>query len=465
MSGSPAEEGPAPLLIPLDLPDLLPLLEQWRDLPDRVLLDGAADHSDTGRWSCFAADPVARLVGSADEWPAAAAAIRRTSLPHTVPIRYAGGWIGWLGYELGRTFDRQPVAAAPSPAPDFSLALYDLAIVRDNLHDRTWLVSTGIDADGSRSPDRAADRAAAWLDRLAGMPANTAPRPVPLTAPTDDHLLDRFAADFTPDSYRDGVARLIGDIRQGEIFQANLTQRWTAAWNDGPLALYRALRAVSPAPFGAYIEHDGVTVLSSSPELFLSHDAATGRTETRPIKGTRPRGATSEADEMLAAELLTSAKDRAENVMIVDLMRNDLHRVCNAESVEVEQLCRLESHPTVHHLVSVVSGTLREECDALDLIAATFPAGSITGAPKLRSMELLAEIEPVQRGVYCGSIIWFGNDGSMSASVAIRTMVLADGVISIHAGGGITARSQPDEEYLETIDKARGMMIAVEAAR
>ncbi|HEY8061307.1 MAG TPA: anthranilate synthase component I family protein, partial [Gemmatimonadales bacterium] len=204
-------------------------------------------------------------------------------------------------------------------------------------------------------------------------------------------------------------------------------------------------------------------VISASPERFLRLDPVTRHVETRPIKGTRPRRDDPEDDARLARELQASEKDQAENVMIVDLLRNDLARVCERGTVRVPVLNAVESHPTVHHLVSTVTGTLRASCDAFDLLAATFPGGSITGAPKLRAMSIIRDLEPVARGVYSGCIGWIGFDGGMDTSIAIRTVVLAEGMATFHAGGGITAQSDPADEYRETLDKARALAAAVTA--
>jgi len=235
-----------------------------------------------------------------------------------------------------------------------------------------------------------------------------------------------------------------------------MSQRFSAPWAGRPFDFYRHLIAANPAPFSVYFQGDGFAVASASPERFLSVDTA-GYVETRPIKGTRPRGATPAEDRRLADELLASAKDRAENVMIVDLLRNDLSKVCRPGSVEVPALCALESHPTVHHLESIVTGRLEPERTAADLLRAAFPGGSITGAPKVRAMEILTELEPVARGVYCGTIGWLSLTGAMDSSIAIRTVTLQEGCAYFHAGGGIVADSDPALEYQETLDKAAGI--------
>ena len=446
-----------PVIIPLDPPpEPLELLERFAHLPFPVLLDGAADHHDLGRYSYFTADPIATLRGWAADWPALLDRLRGT-LRSDAPIDAAlppfqGGWIGWLGYELGAAFDRMPRAAHdPLDLPDLSLALYDWVIAWDHASGAAWLVSSGIDADGVPDPARAQHRADAVLAQLANRPNHLRGTFSPTTA----------TADFSADAYRHAVATVIEHVLAGDIFQANLAQRFSAPFDGSALALYRRIRARSAAPLAAYLDHGDVQLLSASPERFVRLDAATGAVEARPIKGTRPRGQELTSDAAFAADLVSSEKDRAENVMIVDLLRNDLARVCAPGSVDVPTLCALESHPTVHHLVSTVTGTLREGRDVLDLLAATFPGGSVTGAPKLRAMAVIAALEPVTRGAYCGAIGWLGLDGGCSFSIAIRTVTVARGIASLHAGGGITALSDPEAEYQETLDKAAALMAAL----
>jgi para-aminobenzoate synthetase component 1 len=257
------------------------------------------------------------------------------------------------------------------------------------------------------------------------------------------------------------VQRVIDYIFAGDIFQANLSQRFQAPMpaDLSGFDLYRRLRAINPAPFAAMIKSEDVHIVSASPERFLT--LRDGRVETCPIKGTRPRGATPEADRAFAAALLASEKDRAENVMIVDLLRNDLSRVCRDGTVEVPRLCELESFATVFHLVSTVTGILRPGLSAVDLLRACFPGGSITGAPKIRAMEIIAELEPTRRGPYCGSIGYVGFDGAMDSSIAIRTYAIKDGIVAFQAGGGIVADSRPADEYDETLAKARALIAAL----
>jgi para-aminobenzoate synthetase component 1 len=256
------------------------------------------------------------------------------------------------------------------------------------------------------------------------------------------------------------VARAREYILAGDIFQVNLSQRFEAPLHGTPWAFYSRLRRRNPAPFAAYFECGDTAVLSASPERFL-RAAPDGRVETRPIKGTRPRGAGPEHDAALGQALTESAKDRAENLMIVDLMRNDLSRVCTPGSVHVPELFALERYATVHHLVSTVVGQLGAGRDALDLLRAAFPGGSITGAPKVRAMEIITECEPSQRGVYCGSIGYWSFTGALDTSIAIRTAVALEGRVYFSAGGGIVSDSTPEQEYRETLDKARGIVEAL----
>ena len=373
--------------------------------------------------------------------------------------------MGWLSYELGRTFDQMPLAEPdPFEVPDVSLGLYDWVIAWDHRAAKCWLISTGIDADGAHHEGRASARAAELMARIAAPLTDSPDTARAASAMALETLPPWLHADFTPAEYRAAVASVIEYILAGDIFQANLTQRFTAPFSGDPLRLLAAVERTAPAPLGAYLRHDEVQLFSASPERFLRYDPRSRTVETRPIKGTRRRDAEPRRDADLARELAASEKDRAENVMIVDLLRNDLSRVCEAGSVTVEALCRLESHATVHHLVSVITGRLRAGNDAFDLLAAAYPGGSVTGAPKLRAMAILAELERVRRGIYCGAIGWLGLDGGLDFNLAIRTIIVKDGVAAIHAGGGVTARSDPEEEYRETLDKARALIAALAEA-
>jgi para-aminobenzoate synthetase component 1 len=263
---------------------------------------------------------------------------------------------------------------------------------------------------------------------------------------------------FTHRGYLDAVARVREYIVAGDIFQANLSQRFQSPLTEPPFDLYTRLRRRNPAPFSAYLAFDDLAVLSASPERFLRLDDQRRLVETRPIKGTRPRGLGPMHDAALGRALAESAKDRAENVMIVDLLRNDLSRVCRAGTVRVPELFALEQLPTVHHLVSTVVGELAPGLEGVDLIRAAFPGGSITGAPKVRAMEIIAELEPTQRGVYCGSIGYLSATGALDTSIVIRTYLALRGRVYFQAGGGIVADSDVELEYRETLDKARALI-------
>jgi para-aminobenzoate synthetase component 1 len=268
-------------------------------------------------------------------------------------------------------------------------------------------------------------------------------------------------SNFTKSSYEEAVRRALDYIRAGDIYQVNLSQRFQAPYAGDPFDLYLALRTLSPSPFAAFLRFPEFAVLSSSPERFLRYDTANRGIETRPIKGTRPRGRDAESDRALAEELAASAKDRAENLMIVDLERNDLGRVAEIGSVNVPGMFELETFANVHHLTSTVRARLQAGSDIVDLLRAMFPGGSISGAPKIRAMEIIDELEPAARGVYTGAIGYIGFDGSSDLNIAIRTMVVKGGLASFHVGGGIVADSDPTCEYEETLHKGSAMARAL----
>jgi para-aminobenzoate synthetase component 1 len=271
--------------------------------------------------------------------------------------------------------------------------------------------------------------------------------------------LPAITSNFSKDGYLAAVQRVIDYIRDGDVFQVNLSQRLMAPALDDSVSLYRRLRSCNPATFAGYFDLGEFQIVSASPERFLQ--VLDREVESRPIKGTRPRTGDPAADREAEADLLASEKDRAENVMIVDLLRNDLSRVCTAESVRVGRLCGVEAYRHVLHLVSSVRGRLREECSPIDLIRAAFPGGSITGAPKVRAMEIIAELEPTARGAYCGSLGYLGFDGAMDLSILIRTITAGRGWLQFPVGGGIVAQSSPEKEYEETWHKAEGLLQAL----
>ena len=464
------------------------------DLPYRLFLDSASRDPRLARYSFLTADPVAviRSRGSRTEWVEP-----RTGRGHAVAedplsvIRgflapfassgdpdlppFQGGAAGYLAYDWGLELERM---RAPSHddlgLDDVAIGIYDWVLAWDHVTSRAWLISTGIpEQQPAERTRRAQTRAAEVLEclRASGSPA---PRAVHREAVADSHStrLDSHSIDgwwdrriavrssFTRDGYEAAVQRVREYIRAGDIFQANLSQRFEAPVTETPLDLYRRVRTVSPTPFAAFLDFPDAVILSASPERFLRVDPA-GVVETRPIKGTRPRGLGPEHDAALGQALVESPKDRAENLMIVDLMRNDLSRVCAPGSVRVSELFALEQYATVHHLVSTILGQLAPGADALDLLKAAFPGGSITGAPKVRAMEIIAELERARRGVYCGSIAYWSVTGDLDSSVAIRTAVVRNGRVYFSAGGGVVADSDPAEEYQETLDKARGFIASL----
>lgn len=375
---------------------------------------------------------------------------------------FQGGAAGLFGYELCHHLERLPRPRWDDFAmPDLAVGFYDWTIAFDHETSHAWIVSTGLpETEPRRRRRRAEQRISFVKDALLrqAMPRWQPQRPITLATPQFP-LLDNVTTDFRREEYLATVRRAIEYIHAGDCFQVNLAQRLLTPANLPPLELYARLRDRNPAPFAGYFDLGDFTLASASPERFLR--VLHGEVETRPIKGTRPRGKTPAEDRAHAEELLHSAKDRAENVMIVDLLRNDLGRVCKFGSVHVGALCRLESFQYVHHLVSEVRGELRNGMGPVDLLQAAFPGGSITGAPKIRAMEIIAELEPCTRGAYCGSLGYVGFDGSMDTNLLIRTFTIGKGWIQFPVGGGIVADSDPQREYEETFHKAEGLLRAL----
>ncbi len=344
------------------------------------------------------------------------------------------------------------------------MGLYDWTLAWDHVEGRCWLISTGLPEPGERGRERAAARAA-WVRRRLEAPAPAlpaAPVPGPATGGPPTYAvagLPGVRSTFSREQFVSAVARTREYVLAGDIFQANLSQRFEAPVPDHPFALYSRLRTRNAAPFSAYFDFGDAVAVSASPERFLR--ARDGGVETRPIKGTSSRGVNPRHDSALGEALFESEKDRAENVMIVDLLRNDLSKVCEDGSVEVPELCRIERYATVHHLVSTVVGRLRPELGPVELLRAVWPGGSITGAPKVRAMEIIAELEPTRRGLYTGSLGYLSFSGALDLSIAIRTFVARNGRAFFQAGAGIVADSDPEREYDETLLKALGMAAAL----
>jgi para-aminobenzoate synthetase component I len=487
-------------------PDPVVCCERLAGLPYRLFLDSAARGTRLGRYSFLSADPVAvvRSKGATTEYTDlvggashrldgdALTAVRALLAPYAAePVPelppFQGGAAGYLAYDWGRVLEALPTSRYDDLGlDDVVLGIYDWVLAWDHEQSRTFLVSTGLPEAEPKARTARANRRAAWVRSRVGAvsPAEEQRTAVVRTAPTGGGFTGAFGLEpdepresapsypvdggwwegrlplrssFTRDGYLAAVRRVREYILAGDIFQANLSQRFEAPLAVSPWALYRRLRERNPAPFAAFFDLPAAAIISASPERFLRVDHA-GAVETRPIKGTRPRGVGPEHDAALGQALTESAKDRAENLMIVDLMRNDLSRVCAPGSVRVPELFTLERYATVHHLVSTVVGTLAPGTGAVDLMRAAFPGGSITGAPKIRAMEIIAELEPSQRGVYSGAIGYLSLTGDLDTNIAIRSAVVANGRVYFSAGGGIVADSDPQQEYRETLDKARALI-------
>ncbi len=447
-----------------------------------VMLDSAAFHRDMGRYTILACRPMDTLTldhgtlsdGRGREIAAGATAIWNALKEAFHPVRltqkntgcpYTPGWFGYVGYEVGRYIERLPCRArADVNLPEMHLGFYDAILVYDALEKQWRLVELVFD----RPPPGAGLARRALIEIASGAGGDYVPVGASDAAcDAGERPMAAAKANFSPQQYKDAVARCVDYIAAGDIFQANLSQRFTVRDAPPRVRIYKALRRRNPAWFAAYMsfEHRGSPcgVISSSPELFMY--VRDGLVTTRPIKGTRRRTGQRTIDSRAQAELLSSAKDNAELAMIIDLLRNDMGRVCRYGSVRVTEARTLEAHPTVFHLVGTVTGRLRDGVGPASLLKATFPGGSITGAPKIRAMEIIDELEPCARGVYTGCIGTVGVDGACAWNIAIRTIVWDSSTAYVQAGGGIVADSDPCAEYQETLDKARALLEAIAAAR
>ena len=440
--------------------------EAFRDLAGLAMLESARPGRNA-RWTYLTADPVAVLEAPAagrDPFAVARRLVARldaSRAEHADAPPFLGGLVGFLGYDLGHALERLPSLAVDDQGlPPLRLALHDWVVAWDRRTGEAWLAGRAVDGDARRLAQRL-DDVHARLTTPSTAPARRPP------SDDDDGGSLAFRSGLTRAEYEARVEAVRQHIADGDIYQANMTRRLETPYEGDPWARYRRLRTGDPSLFSAYLDLGPSpetgrprALLSASPEPFLSLDTD-AVVATDPIKGTRPRGRDRAEDRALACELLTSAKDRAENVMIVDVLRNDLGRVCLPGSVRVPRLCRLERTAAVQHLVSTVTGQLAPDRDAFDLLAASFPGGSITGAPKIRAMEILEGLEPVRRGPYTGALGWIGPDGAMQTSILIRTFVADGRRLTLHVGGGITWGSDPAAEWEETVAKARGPLGAI----
>jgi para-aminobenzoate synthetase component 1 len=441
--------------------------------PGCVFFDSALRHPVLGRYSFLSADPFDILEFSTEtsdplgQLAAPLALFQAETIPELPPFQ--GGIAGLLSYDLNRSLE-----AIASPRHDefglpvVSLGFYDVVLAWDHLLGDAWLISQGFpEKEPAARARRARQRAEQFKSWLHEGPDDRPDAARKVSAKSLDELCPQSSVDFFPglssnttaEQYLDMVRRAVRYIVDGDIFQVNLSQRLLHRACRPATQLYDVLRDVNPAPFSGFYQGSCFNIVSASPERFLR--VRQGEVEVRPIKGTRRRSGYPESDLLAGYELMANPKDRSENIMIVDLMRNDLSRCCDDQSIEVTQLCGLESFASVLHLVSAVRGRVRPECSIADLLRSTFPGGSVTGAPKVRAMEIIAELEPTARGAYCGSLGYFGFDGSMDASILIRTITDAGGWWQASVGGGIVYQSEPLREYDETWAKATGMLRAI----
>lgn len=431
-----------------------------------VLLDRSSGATATSRYSYVSADPflVLRSRGRRSELAGPDGTVTVATDParllERLLRRYAvprqpglppllGGAIGYFGYDLGRLFERWPASAKDEGVSDLHVGFYDWVLAVDHRTGQRWLISTGL-PHGSTAAARAR-----WRELQASLERSKPP-------PTNGVVANvRLRSNVGRSAYLAQVHWAKEYVAAGDIYQVNLSHRLEGDWTGHTWPLYERLRAASPVPYGAYLALDDCTVLSASPERFLRCEGH--QVETRPIKGTRPRGATARQDRVLARQLARSGKDRAENLMIVDLLRNDLGKVCQVGTIQVPELFGLEGYASVWHLVSTVQGTVCPELTAVDVLRACFPGGSVTGCPKIRAMAIIEELEPVRRGVYCGAIGYLSFTGDMDTSIAIRTLVVREGRMYLQVGGAVVADSDPEAEYRETLAKGEAVVQAIGA--
>lgn len=432
--------------------------------PGFIFLDSGFPNIELGRFDILSAEPYMQIAtrGEMTECTQGANQWQTGDDPFDVLKRYLGdteeydptlpfigGALGFFSYDLGRRLEDLPATAENDLSlPEMMIGLYDWAIIVDHQEKKSWLVGQGRD-------EKTFDQWDKMIKEFS--------KPNPAKIKNKFKVTSEIISNFTKETYAKAFDRIKYYIHEGDCYQVNLAQRFSADVEGDQWDAYTQLREMNPAPFAAYMMTDSGAILSSSPERFLL--IRNNYVETKPIKGTRPRDDDPKRDQELADELRNSKKDQAENVMIVDLLRNDIGKNCAIGSVSVPKLFDIESYKTVHHMVSTVTGTLAEGKHVIDLIEGAFPGGSITGAPKLRSMEVIEELEPHRRSVYCGSIGYISFDGQSDTNIAIRTMIWDQDKIYVQAGGGIVMDSEMESEYQETYDKAEAMLKLLKSAQ
>ncbi len=431
--------------------------------PWSVFLDSGFPYSDQGRYDIISTDPITTIVTTgqttkitnqgeitySDKDPFLL--VKQYLNNDFQPIKdlpFNGGALGYFSYDLARRLEKIPaIAKDEENLAEMVIGIYSWAVIVDHHKKQSWLVGNGVaKEDWNR-----------LIEQFNFLLATTT------TEAESFSVLDNTQSNMDKRSYNQAFEKIKHYLKEGDSYQVNLAQRFFCSCLGDPWLAYKRLREINSAPFSAYLNYPDVQVLSSSPERFLKVNDA--KVETKPIKGTRPRVKDLEQDEKQKEALRQSKKDRAENVMIVDLLRNDLSKNCRSGSVKVPVLFDIESFATVHHLVSTVTGVLNKGQHALDLLKNCFPGGSITGAPKIRSMEIIEELEPNRRGLYCGAIGYIGFDGNMDTNIVIRTLIHSENVIRFWAGGGIVYDSVMEEEYQESLDKAAALLDLLEQFR
>jgi para-aminobenzoate synthetase component 1 len=470
---------------PLTAPELFELI---KDRPYSFFLDSGMDPQRLGRYSFLGSEPFLVMSSRGSEitlvrgqehevqhgnpFDTIGKLLEIYKLDHCpAPIPFPGGAVGYFSYDLCHFVERLPSTAIDDlKLPESYFAFYDTVVAFDHLEGRAYLVATGFPETEERQRLRGArmrlEEMQDWLHTASPSQEASLLRREWLgegeSQTTQENRMVLLKSNFTHEEYIKAVDRVREYIAAGDVFQVNLSQRFEADLKIPPYELYKRLRMVNPAPFASYLNFQGVTIVSASPERFLKVQG--DLVETRPIKGTRPRGRDPVEDERLAQELTRSTKDHAENVMIVDLERNDLGRVCHYGTVKVTELAIRETFPTVFHLTSTVVGRLSRGKSNIDLLKATFPGGSITGAPKVRAMEIIDELEPTKRSAYTGSIGYLSFDEDIDINIVIRTFLIKEGKAYFQVGGGIIYDSDPEAEYMETLDKAKALIRALQLA-
>jgi para-aminobenzoate synthetase component 1 len=423
--------------------------------PWSVFLDSGYPYSNQGRYDIIATDPVCTLLthGNVTKIIRDGSTIASTANPFDLvkqqlmpdctekafDLPFNGGAIGYFSYDLARRLEKLPTIAEDAEhIAEMAVGIYAWAVIVDHYQHKTYLIGQDIDSQTWQG----------LVDQFSRVPAQR--------AADDFKVVGEIVCNMDKSSYTAAYNRIKSYLKEGDCYQVNLAQRFAAACQGNPWTAYQRLRSINSAPFSCYLNLPEVQILSSSPECFLK--VTDGIVETKPIKGTRPRKQDTAEDNIQIKELTYSHKDKAENLMIVDLLRNDISKTCKKGSVKVPKLFAVESYATVHHLVSTITGVLADGQHALDLLKSCFPGGSITGAPKIRAMEVIEELEPNRRGIYCGAIGYIGFNGNMDSNIAIRTLVHSGGTIRFWAGGGIVNDSVLEEEYQECFDKAAAML-------